>query len=47
MMFVGFNLAFFPMHPLGIQRHAAAHQRLLARRGLDRLQPDLDRSGPS
>ena len=38
-VFIGFNLAFLPMHLTGLARHAAAHLHLSARHGLGRPEP--------
>ena len=37
--FIGFNLAFFPMHLTGLRGHAAAHLHLSGRHGLGPVQP--------
>ena len=46
-MFIGFNVGFFPMHIARAARHAAPHLHLSGRHGLGRAQPGHHRSAPS
>ena len=41
LMFIGFNLTFFPQHELGPRGHAATHRRLQLHGWLERLEPGL------
>ena len=41
LMFIGFNLTFFPMHMLGLDGHAAAHRDVRVHGRLEPAQPDL------
>ena len=42
LMFIGFNLTFFPMHQLGLRGHAAAYRGLRVQRRLEPAQPRRD-----